>query len=306
MNTIVVLLDSDINAPQPALAKAVHIARARGALLSVYVNAYSGPLVRAVGNDKAHLERARSQVMAGWEKQLRRMLDKLDAGDTETHIFWEPAEAPTLAEFITKASPSLVILHRVQEPLLKRLLITPRDWRVIRKAPCPVLCVGERPWSETPLVLAAVDPDHNDVEDDLNNNIVAAANALSESVGGNTGIAHVVEYPDETLIMLAGEAVPVSLSDVGALRTFYQQRLLECANHYGAAPEAAVMLEGAPHRALAEHMTEHPGILVLGTVHRGALRRLLLGSTAEQILLHSDTDVLVVKPSGFTSPWQQG
>ncbi|PKM22722.1 MAG: universal stress protein [Gammaproteobacteria bacterium HGW-Gammaproteobacteria-14] len=305
MGTIVVLLDSDINAPQPALAKAVQIARAKGSLLSVYVNAYSGPLVRAVGSDKAHLERARSQVMAGWEKQLRRMLDKLDAGDTETHIFWEHAEAPALAEFITRTSPSLIILHRVQEPLLKRLLITPRDWRVIRKAPCPVLCVGEQPWSKTPFVLAAVDPDHDDAEDDLNSNIVATAKTLSQWVGGNGGLAHVVEYPDETLIMLAGEAVPVSLSNIDALRTFYWQRLLECANHYGVDPDSAVMLEGAPHRALAEHMAEHPGILVLGTVHRGALRRLLLGSTAEQILLHSDSDVLVVKPSGFSSPWQQ-
>lgn len=305
MKPVVVLLDSEINAPQPALAKAVTLARQRGSTLQVYVNAYSQALVRAVGLDAARLDRARDHIMRGWEKQLRRELDRLDAPDSETHIFWEPSEAATLAEFVQRQAPGLIVLHRVREPILKRLLLTPRDWRLIRKAPCPVLCVGETAWPARPTVLAAVDPDHGlDHPDTLNDDIMAAARELAGLLQGSLELAHVVEYPDETLIMLAGEAVPVSLSDTASLREHYRQRLQDCARHYGLTDNQAVMLEGAPHRALADYMEAHPGVLVLGTVHRGAVRRLLLGSTAEQILLHGNADILVVKPANFSSPWQ--
>lgn len=304
MKPVVVLLDSDINAAQPALEKAVFLAGQMGAPLQVYVNAYSAALIRAVGMDKEHLQRARDNVMRGWEKQLRRRLDKLDAPDSETHIFWEQSEASTLADFIRRTDPALLVLHRVQEPLLKRLLLTPRDWKVIRKAPCPVLCVGETPWPEHPTVVAAVDPDHGlDHPDTLNNDIVAAARQIAKSLQSDVQLAHVVEYPDETLIMLAGEAVPVSLSSIDSLRRHYQERLISCAADFDLPAESALMLEGAPHRALGEYMDTHPGVLVLGTVHRGAIRRLLLGSTAEQILLHSAADILVVKPDNFSSPW---
>jgi universal stress protein E len=305
MKPVVVLLDSEINAPQPALAKAVMLAKSMGAPLQLYVNAYSTALVRAVGPNREHLDRARDNIMRGWEKQLRKALDKLEAPDSETHIFWDQAESAALTDFIRRAEPGLLILHRVREPLLQRLVLTPRDWRVIRKAPCPVLCVAETPWPEQPTVVAAVDPDHGlDHPDTLNDDIVSAARDITARISGQMQLAHVVEYPDETLIMLAGEAVPVSLSDLDTLRKHYQTRLHDCAASYGISDNDAVMLEGAPHRALGEYMDSHPGVLVLGTVHRGAIRRLLLGSTAEQILLHSNADILVVKPANFSSPWQ--
>ncbi|MCC1497751.1 universal stress protein [Alcanivorax sp. 1008] len=304
MKSVIVLLDSDINAPQPALNKAVFLAKKLGAPLQVYVNAYSAALIRAVGMDKQHLQRARDNVMQGWEKQLRRILEKLDAPDSETHIFWEQSESVTLAEFIRRMDPALLVLHRAQEPILKRLLLTPRDWKVIRKAPCPVLCVGETPWPSQPAVVAAVDPDHGlDHPDTLNGDIVAAARQMASNLDTEVQLAHVVEYPDETLIMLAGEAVPVSLSSIDSLRQHYQERLHSCAEEFSLPAESALMLEGTPHRALGEYMDQHPGILVLGSVHRGAIRRLLLGSTAEQILLHSCADILVVKPENFSSPW---
>lgn len=305
MKPVVVLLDSEINAPQPALTKAVTLARARGTRLQIYLNAYSQALVRAVGMNAAKLERARANITRGWEKQLRRELDRLDAPDCETHIFWESSEKDVLANFIRDQDPALIVLHRAQEPVLKRLLLTPRDWRVIRKAPCPVLCVGEIPWPQQPAIVAAVDPDHGlDHPETLNDDIVRAARELEQQLNGELSLVHVVEYPDESLILLAGEAVPVSLTNIQDLRDHYRQRLYQCAQQYGLDDKQAVMLEGAPHRALAEHMEHHPGVLVLGSVHRGALRRLLLGATAEQILLHGSADILVVKPANFSSPWQ--
>jgi universal stress protein E len=45
-------------------------------------------------------------------------------------------------------------------------------------------------------------------------------------------------------------------------------------------------------------------VLVVGTVHRNLPERLLLGATAESVITRASTDVLVIKPQGFQSPWQ--
>jgi len=43
-------------------------------------------------------------------------------------------------------------------------------------------------------------------------------------------------------------------------------------------------------------------LIVLGTVGRNGVEGLLLGNTAESVLVHCDCDVLAVKPAGFVSP----
>lgn len=303
---ILALLDSDIQGSQPALEKAIALARQQQAPLTLYVNAWSAALERRMAHDRDLLPALSEKLMAAWESNLRHQLDALDAPDTDTLIVWEPAEKDTLIDLIVTLQPSLLVLARSSEPTLQRWLMTPRDWRMIRKAPCPVLCVGQQPWAAQPTVLAALDPDaDNPARSALNDQIVSAAQALASDVSGSLSLTHVVEYPDETLVMLAGEAVPVSVSDISNLRQYYQQRLHQVAQRYQVNDQQALLLEGAPHRALAQHLAEHPGLLVLGTVHRGAVRRLLLGSTAEQILLHSEADVLVVKPADFVSPWAE-
>lgn len=301
---ILALLDSDIQAAQPALEKAVALARRQQASLTLYVNAWSAALERRMAHDRAQLPALSEALISAWENNLRHQLDTLDAPDTETLIVWESAEKQTLIDLLLTRQPDLLVLNRSSEPALQRWLMTPRDWRMIRKAPCAVLCVGEQPWPAQPAVLAALDPDtDSDERAALNDRIIAAARQLANDLSGQLSLAQVVEYPDETLVMLAGEAVPVSLNDVDNLRHYYRQRLQETAQHYQLGADQALLLEGAPHRALAEQMESHPGVLVLGTVHRGAVKRLLLGNTAEQILLHSRSDVLVVKPDDFVSPW---
>jgi universal stress protein E len=40
----------------------------------------------------------------------------------------------------------------------------------------------------------------------------------------------------------------------------------------------------------------HADLVVMGAVSRGALKRLLLGSTAELVLDHISSDLLIIKP----------
>ena len=306
MQPILVILDPILDAPQPALEKAARLAVAHGAPLAIYVNAYRAAALRKMGMDDEALVAATERVLDAWKARITELLDQLQAPDAESHLFWEGDDENTLAQLLLKLSPSMAIMHTDKMPGLERLAFSPRHWALIRKAPCPVLCVSPNPWPDKLQVTVAVDTEHSRGKpESLDNRLLDAGRALARQLDAPIKIANVVEYPDETLVMLAGDALPVSLSNTDALRQFYQGRLDEFCKETHFPEEDAVLPEGAPHKALASDIGDHPGILVLGTVARGLVRRLLLGSTSETLLQHSETDVLIIKPADFASPWQQ-
>ena len=56
--------------------------------------------------------------------------------------------------------------------------------------------------------------------------------------------------------------------------------------------------QGSPHSVILDHATRaHARLTVVGATEASAIGRLLLGSTAEQVVRHSDTWVLVAQPS---------
>ena len=61
-------------------------------------------------------------------------------------------------------------------------------------------------------------------------------------------------------------------------------------------------LDGAPVETLLEAVSEEEAdILAMGTVVRGPIRQLLIGSTTEQLMHAAPCDLLLVKPSGVRS-----
>ena len=63
------------------------------------------------------------------------------------------------------------------------------------------------------------------------------------------------------------------------------------------------LLWGAPAEQIVNFAKDvHADLIVLGTVGRSGIQGLLLGNTAENVLVHCDCDVLTVKPAGFQTP----
>ncbi|AJD48259.1 Universal stress protein family [Isoalcanivorax pacificus W11-5] len=309
MQPVFVVLDSQLKAPQVALIKGVRLARGMRAPLVVFVNAYSAALVRAAGDESSPLIQARKAVNHGWQARIEALLDECGAQDLDVdiRIEWVKDDDEALRDAVLDTRPALVVVHAGDDSHpLKRLLLTPRHWQLLRKAPCSVLCVNDAPWVGDVPVLAAVDPDHDEGRlEGLNAAIVRAAREMSDVLDSSLDLAHVIEHPDEALILIAGEAIPSYVDTSGNLRDYYQNRLSALAEQAGLGAERHVLLEGSPAAALAEYQSMHmPLLLVLGTVHRGPLRRLLLGSTAEKIAQQASGDLLVVKDEHFSSPWQ--
>src|SRR5690606_2633454 len=116
---------------------------------------------------------------------------------------------------------------------------------------------------------------------------------------------HVVEYPDETLITLSESELVVAMPSPAEVLEQKRAVLASLMTQQVRSAHQYEILESNPASALAGYMEGHPSILVMGTVYRGPVKRVLLGSTAERVLQHSQNDVLVVNAYDFQTPWQR-
>ncbi|MEQ3724128.1 universal stress protein [Alcanivorax sp.] len=299
---VVAILDRSLKANQPALNKAQRIAAASSAPLHIIVNAYSSAMVRAVGLDTERQQGARQQISSAWHKRITELLGE-DTG--EVRVLWEKDSMDGLRKTILALSPSLVVVHTSDDSALRRHLFTPRDWQLIRKAPCPVLCVHSREWNAAPRILAALDPGTGEACDDrLSVRILEGARQQAALLGANLTACHVLDEMDEGLIMVAGEAIPDYTGSMEKVRAFHRDNFFQFGAAQGLDKGQLVTLNGPIAHSLSDYCDkEDVDLLVLGTVHRNLPERLLLGSTAESVITRANADVLVIKPEGFQSPW---
>ncbi len=300
---VLAILDSDLKAPQPALHKAQQIADASQRPLHVLVNAYSSAMVRAVGIDQERQNAARQQIHGAWEKRIRHLTDREDG---ELSILWQKDSMEALRDSIIALQPGMVVVHTSAETGLRRHLFTPRDWQLIRKAPCPVLCVHGRAWSSSPRVLAALDPGNEAQQDDpLAIRVLDAANEIARHLGGSLRACHVLDEMDDSMIMLVSEAIPDYAGGMDEVRRFYRERFLKFGAARGLGPDQMTTLTGPVAATLGKYCDDQDmDVLVVGTVHRNLPERVLLGATAESVITRASADVLVIKPEGFQGPWQ--
>lgn len=69
-NGILVFLDRDLKAPQPALTKGLKLGRAAGMPVTVMVNSDSAAMRRAVGLDEERRQAAEKQIHKAWDKRI--------------------------------------------------------------------------------------------------------------------------------------------------------------------------------------------------------------------------------------------
>lgn len=294
MTGLLVVLDPDLEASQPSLEKAARLAGDEP--VSVFVNVRSTSLEKRLTHGAEALEQARQNISETWRKQIREMAERLAIRLGELRIVWSSDSFQDLMRTIEDWQPDMVVVHSHYEPRLKRLLFTPLEWKLLRNATCPLLFAGDQHWSEHPPVVAAVDPDpFSETPDALTRGIVEHGRRWSRCLGSGLTLVHALDYPDETLVMLAGEAIPASVDVAESQRELYEQRLEAIRQSEELREGQIQFLDGPPAQALADYMASlPPGLLVMGRVQKGSVERLLLGNTAEQILFQSASDVLVL------------
>lgn len=282
---------SDIS--QHALDHAAAIARwydARLTVLYVFANLPTmdmPPLVledadreRLIGDMRKMAARVPSQVPLDFRLQ--------EAGYAHDEI---------LAE-LAATHADLLVLGTHGRSGFQRLFLGSVTEKVIRKAPCPTLVVPPRAPDVPPeatvefrRILCAVDFSENSLD------ALAYAINVAEEADARLTLLHVVELPS----VLTREP-PVAGIDVTRIRDAaavdarrrLHDLIPEQARTYCTVETAVV--EGRAHREILRHATEQQSDLVVMGVHgRGAIDRLVFGSTTHHVIRAARCPVLVVR-----------
>lgn len=183
--------------------------------------------------------------------------------------------------------------HRPDNPL-KKALLTPDDWKLLRYCPGPVLMVKtDTPWAGG-IILAAVDVGNADGEHrTLHASIINHAYEIAGLAKANL---HVISAHPSPMLSAADPVFQLKET----IEAQYREQCKAFQAEYDFSDEQLHIEEG-PADVLIPYMAHklNAAVTVIGTVARSGLSGALIGNTAEVVLDTLESDVLVLKPDAI-------
>lgn len=188
----------------------------------------------------------------------------------------------------------LVIKQHVPENPLKRAILTPEDWKLLRYSPAPVLMVKtDTPWTNG-IILAAVDVGNRDNEHrTLHSSIVSHGYDIASLANATL---HVISAHPSPMLSAADPTFQLKET----IEARYREQCKAFQAEYDVSDERLHVEEG-PADVLIPYTAEKlkAAVTVIGTVARTGLSGALIGNTAEVVLDTLESDVLVLKPDSI-------
>ncbi len=282
------------------LEKAVRLSGNEGHI-ELFCCAYQ-PLIKGAGvfNEEAE-KRSRHAYMVQCEGRLDHLAERIriDPQRIGTDVAWDDNGAHALLRKCERFGADLVVCPVAHQPALLHHLLAPEDWQILRECQVPLLISRDNSWPLHPRIAVAIDPFHSRNEPaSLDAKLMEMACALSMELEAELHVLHTYTTLPESAVFDEHQ-----VTDFGYLQKKvvgeHQQRmdtLLAPWSGMEGAPEVH-LLEGELHQLVPKFCKEQEvDLLLMGNVPRGALERLLLGSSAERILDKVSCDLLVIKP----------
>lgn len=291
---------------QPALDRAAWLAEHMGASIELFVCDYDQYLAGERFFDSADLEKARESLIDQHRKRLRNLGERLSADGLVVSVDarWDHPLDEGIVRKVGEVNPLIVVKDTHYHAAIKRTIFSNTDWNLIRRCPAPLMLVKPRDLADEPVVIAAVDPMHDhDKPARLDHDIMKMANELTAAVGGQLHVFHSFDPAPAIAGAADTMATPISVP-IGelteALRDRHREALDALLADYPMDPAQLHVHQGVPQEllvALAEQLAAD--FVVMGALSRSGLKRVFLGSTAEQVLDRLPCDLVVVNPAGF-------
>ncbi|AGE25975.1 MULTISPECIES: universal stress protein [Pseudomonas] len=225
------------------------------------------------------------------------LLSQLKAGLREdgysvtTEQAWNDSLHETIIDVQQAEGCGLVIKQHMPDSPLKKALLTPADWKLLRYCPTPVLLVKtSTPWSGG-VILAAIDVGNTDSEHRaLHDSIIDHGFEIASLAKAQLHVISAHPSP-----MLAAADPTFQLRETIAARyreqckAFQAQFDVDDAHLHIEEGPADVLIPFAAHKWQA-------AVTIIGTVARTGISGALIGNTAEVVLDAVESDVLVLKP----------
>lgn len=287
-----------------AFHRGVELAKKTGAELTLLLTDYNPALFRARFLDPELLQKA----VRGYLGVRRRWLDnEVDAlrqqgVNAQAVASWHKPAYEEIARQALERNPDIVIKDVEATGRFSRAVFTPADWHLMRLCPAPLMLVNAHSSSYPQRILAAVDPfDSRDKPADLNDAVLRAALAMAYQCDAPVHVVHAYEYLP-TMAPAGAESAFADASIFEQVRDDHQKQFVTFGKSHGIPETRMHLMEGKPADVISELAEEiNADLVVLGTVHRRGLKRVLMGSTAEEILGNINSDVLVLKPADFSA-----
>jgi len=218
-----------------------------------------------------------------------------DGYSATTEQAWDKTLHDTIIGVQQAEGCGLVIKqHRPDSPL-KKALLTPSDWKLLRFCPCAVLMVKtETPWTDG-VILAAVDVGNSDEgHRHLHANIIDHGYDIASLAKGHL---HVISAHPSPMLSAADPIYQLRETIEGR----YREQCRAFQAEFDVDDERLHIAEG-PADVLIPHMAHKLGavVTVIGTVARTGIAGALIGNTAEVVLESLESDVLVLKTQEIT------
>lgn len=297
---------------QPALERAAWLAKRSGASLELFICDYDQYLAGERLFDSASLARARRDLVAGHLEDLKDEARRLEQQNLEVEVDarWDHPLHEGIARKVRDSRPAMVFKDTDYHAALSRSVFSNTDWSLVRCCEAPLWLVKPHPMSDRPRIIAAVDPLHqHDKPAELDHSILAAADELRDAVNGELHLIHAYEITPAVAVSAGSMSMPISVplrNVTGSLKKQHSGAVMALADRHGIERGCVHIQEGATSTVLLR-LTEQIGadVVVIGAVSRSGLRRLFLGSTAEQVLDRLPCDMLIVKPPVSSRSSQQ-
>lgn len=208
--------------------------------------------------------------------------------------------ADCVVQDVARHQIDLVIKDVGHPSLLRRLVLRPFDWSLLRESPVPVWLVGNRPGTAVPKrIVVAVDPvqpEHGAGR--LNDALVETGRMLAGLGGGQLRVFSAFAGLPTGLQGLDPMGMSINLTGddlYEELRGQHRDALHALLRDHQLSADAAMLLYGPAATTLLETIEDYrPELLVVGTLQRRGIDRLFMGSTVERLIGEAPCDVLTV------------
>lgn len=302
MSTILAVIEPSVH-PQEVVGRAAWVARLTGSRLRLLL---CDPEVKSL-LQRFIVSNAGKTIAADLRAAQQAMIDELAAPvraagvDVDTQILEDRPVADAVLQKALEIDPSILIKGTSYHSHARRAVFVDTDWQLIRSSPYPLWLVKPHEIANKPVIVAAVDPTHeDDARAELDRRIVEQARDFAEKTGGDLLLLHTFE----ALTGIGAEATrtfkPIRLPTAELSRQIEQEhrkKLEEFANACKVDLSKTHVLPGRAPDLIPWFAREHNAdLVVIGAIARWGRRTRVIGSTAEKALDDLPCDILIVKP----------
>ena len=301
-NSLLVIIDPTSD-EQPALARGAWLAEKLGASIELFICDYDQYLAGERFFDSKALKKARAGLLDRHRKRLEKLAAPLRERGLEVTMdaIWDHPLHEGFQRRIEASNPRLVVKDTHYHSAIRRTLLSNTDWNLIRECKAPLWLVKPHEAPAVGTLLAAVDPLHErDKPAKLDHRILDTAEEIRAAVDGRLEVVHAFDPAPVYAVSTDAMSFPITepIKDaVDALRNEHRTALNGLLGKHGIDSKSAHLIEGDTREVLINAVDEFGAdVVVIGAVSRSALKRIVLGSTAEHVLDHLPCDLLIVRP----------